>query len=157
MKGTMRGVTLHAEWQPKPGFKLGAKDIDRKQTYLGSKVWKNPKVSIDEHAIPEPKDDEVLIEMKAVGICGSDVHMNQATDDGYIFYPGLTGFPTIIGHEVSGVVVKGGKSAFDKRTMKPFKGASRSAPRRWSGAPSAARARTAFPTTARSSTRSAST
>ena len=122
MKSTMRGVTLHADWQPRPGFKLGAKDIDHKQTYLGSKVWKNPKVSIDEHPIPEPKDDEVLIEMKAVGICGSDVHMNQATDDGYIFYPGLTGFPAIIGHEISGVVVKGGKNAFDKRTMKPFKG-----------------------------------
>jgi threonine dehydrogenase-like Zn-dependent dehydrogenase len=122
MSGTMRGVTMHAKWEPKPGFKLGAKDIEGKQTYLGSKVWRNPKLSIDEHPIPEPADDEVLIELKAVGICGSDVHMNQATDDGYIFYPGLTGFPAILGHEIAGVVVKGGKKAFDKRTMKPFKG-----------------------------------
>jgi threonine dehydrogenase-like Zn-dependent dehydrogenase len=115
-------VTLHAKWEPKPGFKLGAKDIDGKQTYLGSQVWRNPKLSIDQHPIPEPADDEVLIELKAVGICGSDIHMNQATADGYIFYPGLTGFPAILGHEIAGVVVKGGKKAFDKRTMKPFKG-----------------------------------
>jgi len=36
----MKTVTLYADWQPKPDFKLGAKDIDGKLTYLGSKVWK---------------------------------------------------------------------------------------------------------------------
>ena len=122
MNGKMQGVTLVADWDPKPDFKLGSKDIEGRQTYLGSQVWRNPKLSIDAHPIPEPADDEVLIELKAVGICGSDVHMNQATADGYIFYPGLTGFPAILGHEIAGVVVKGGKKAFDKRTMKPFKG-----------------------------------
>ena len=48
--------------------------------------------------------------------------MAQAEADGYIFYPGLTGFPCILGHEFSGVVVEAGKNAFDKRTNKPFKG-----------------------------------
>ncbi len=48
--------------------------------------------------------------------------MAQATKDGYIFYPGLTGFPTILGHEFSGVVVEAGKNARDKRTNKPFQG-----------------------------------
>ena len=28
MKGTMQGVTLAADWAPKPGFKLGSKDIE---------------------------------------------------------------------------------------------------------------------------------
>jgi threonine dehydrogenase-like Zn-dependent dehydrogenase len=60
--------------------------------------------------------------VKACGICGSDVHMSQAMEDGYIFYPGLTGFPSILGHEFSGVVVEAGKNARDKRTNKPFKG-----------------------------------
>jgi len=62
------------------------------------------------------------MEVKACGICGSDVHMAQADKDGYIFYPGLTGFPSILGHEFSGVVVAAGKNARDKRTNKPFKG-----------------------------------
>ena len=33
------------------------------------------------------------MEVKACGICGSDVHMAQAEKDGYIFYPGLDRFP----------------------------------------------------------------
>ena len=67
-----------------------------------------------------PKD--VIIRVAACGICGSDVHMAQADKDGYIFYPGLTGFPSILGHELSGVVVEWGKKAYDKNTNKPFKG-----------------------------------
>jgi scyllo-inosose 3-dehydrogenase len=125
MKGQMEGVTLVADWDPKPGFKLGTKDIDHRQTYLGSQVWRNPKLEIREYEIPTPGPDEVLLEVKAVGICGSDVHMAQASKDGYIFYPGLTGFPSILGHEFSGVVVEAGKNAFDKRTNKPFKGGER--------------------------------
>ena len=122
MADKMRAVTLHAEWAPKPGFKLGSKDIEKVQTYLGSLVWKNPRLSIDEHDIPEPGPDEVLIEVKACGICGSDVHMAQFDDDGYIYYPGLTGFPSILGHELAGIVVKAGVKAFDKQTNKPYKG-----------------------------------
>mgnify|MGYP001227914087 CR=1 FL=1 len=122
MSETMRGVTLFADWNPKPDFKLGPKDIEGRQTYLGSKVWRNPRIEIVEHPIPEPGPDEVLIEVKACGICGSDVHMAQPDEEGYILYPGLTGFPCILGHEFSGVVVKAGERAFDKRTNKPFKG-----------------------------------
>lgn len=118
----MKAVTLFAKWDPKPEFKLGPKDIEGKQTYLGSKVWRNPKVEIVEHDIPEPGPDEVLIEVKACGICGSDVHMAEPDEDGYILYPGLTGFPTILGHELSGVVIKAGEKAYDKTTNKPFKG-----------------------------------
>ena len=52
-------------------------------------------------AEPVLKDDEVLIEVKAVGICGSDVH---GTD-------GSTGRripPIIMGHEASGIIVETG-------------------------------------------------
>ncbi len=122
MTGKMLGVTLVAEWAPKPGFRLGSKDIEGVQTYLGSQVWRNPKLEIREYDIPTPGPEEVLMQVKACGICGSDVHMAQADKDGYIFYPGLTGFPSILGHEFSGVVVEAGKKAYDKRTNKPFKG-----------------------------------
>ncbi len=118
----MRGVTLSATWAPKPGFKLGSKDIDQVQTYLGSLVWKDPKLDIREYDIPEPGPGQVLIKLRACGICGSDVHMAQPQADGYIYYPGLTGFPCILGHELSGVVVKSGPGAKDKVTNKPFKG-----------------------------------
>ena len=125
MKGKMRGVTLFADWDPRPGFVLGAKDIEGKQTYLGSRVWRNPTIKIVDHDIPVPGPREVLLEVKACGICGSDVHMAQADHEGYMWYPGLTGFPAILGHEVSGVVVEAGSQARDKTTNRPFKGGER--------------------------------
>jgi threonine dehydrogenase-like Zn-dependent dehydrogenase len=122
MNSKMRGVTLLADWDPRPGFKLGSKDIEGRQTYLGSQVWRNPRLEIRDYDIPTPGPEQVLLEVKACGICGSDVHMAQADDNGYIFYPGLTGFPCILGHEFSGIVVEAGKNAINKRTNKPFKG-----------------------------------
>jgi threonine dehydrogenase-like Zn-dependent dehydrogenase len=116
----MKAISLNADWEPKSDFVLGSKDIDGKLTYLGSKVWRNPRIEIVEKSVPVPALDEVLVEVKACGICGSDVHMRQADDDGYIFYPGLTAFPATLGHEFSGTVVEAGKNAINKRTGKHF-------------------------------------
>lgn len=60
-----------------------------------------------EEEIPEPKENEVLIQIKANGICGSDVHF---------FHEGRLGNfvvdrPYVPGHEASGVVVKNGSGA----------------------------------------------
>jgi len=51
---------------------------------------------------PEVADDEVLIEVKAVGICGSDVHGMDGSSGRRI--P-----PIIMGHEASGVITSLGK------------------------------------------------
>ncbi len=118
----MKAVRLYADWEPKDDFKLGWKDVEYTQTYLGSKVWRNPRLEIEEVDVPAPGPEEVLIEVKQVGICGSDVHMAQADDEGYIWYPGLTGFPATLGHELSGIVRSAGPGAFDKNTNQPFKG-----------------------------------
>jgi threonine dehydrogenase-like Zn-dependent dehydrogenase len=125
MQGKMQGVTLYADWDPKPDFKLGPKDIEGRQTYLGSKVWRNPRIEIVGHDVPTPGPNEVLLQVKACGICGSDVHIAQQDEDGYMFYPGLTGFPSILGHEISGIVVDAGSEAYDKATNQPFKGGER--------------------------------
>lgn len=47
---------------------------------------------------PEIKDNEVLVNVMACGICGSDINRVLKT--------GTYHFPTVIGHEFSGVVVK---------------------------------------------------
>jgi len=122
MEGTMRGLTLTADWAPREGFELGPKDIEGRKAYLGSRVWRNPRLEIKKYDIPTPGPNEVLIKVRACGICGSDVHFAQTDKDGYILYPGLTGFPCILGHEISGVVVEAGEKALDKRTNKPFVG-----------------------------------
>ena len=50
--------------------------------------------------IPRPKEDEVLLEIKAAGICGTDIHIRH---DQFPYYP-----PVIMGHEFSGLIVEAG-------------------------------------------------
>ncbi|MEA3485470.1 MAG: scyllo-inosose 3-dehydrogenase [Candidatus Aerophobetes bacterium] len=116
----MKTVVLSAKWDPRKGFKLGPKDTEGKLTYLGSQVWRNPTLKVVEKDVPEIGDTEVLIKVKSCGICGSDVHMAQSDEEGYIWYPGLTAFPCTLGHELSGVVAKAGKLAINKRTGKRY-------------------------------------
>jgi hypothetical protein len=73
----MKAIQLTAKWSPKSSFKLGSKDIDGKLTYLGSQVWRDPIVKAIEKEKPQIKPNEVLIQVKRCGICGSDVHMNK--------------------------------------------------------------------------------
>ncbi|HOI45903.1 MAG TPA: zinc-binding dehydrogenase [Candidatus Aminicenantes bacterium] len=57
--------------------------------------------------VPVPKigDDEVLIEVKAAGICGTDLHIFH---DEFPYWP-----PVILGHEFSGVIAEKGKNVTD--------------------------------------------
>ena len=57
----------------------------------------------EEVAMPKPRPGEVLLKIKAVGICGSDVPR--------VFSKGTYHFPTIIGHEFSGEIVEAEDSA----------------------------------------------
>jgi len=52
--------------------------------------------------VPDIKHDEVLIKVRAVGVCGTDIERVLKT--------GTWKFPTIIGHEFSGEIVKLGDS-----------------------------------------------
>jgi L-iditol 2-dehydrogenase len=58
-------------------------------------------VQIQEVPEPKMKEDEVLIEVKAVSVCGSDLHIYH---DAHPYWP-----PVILGHEFSGVIVEVGK------------------------------------------------
>ncbi|MDP2949582.1 MAG: scyllo-inosose 3-dehydrogenase [Chloroflexota bacterium] len=116
----MKTLTLSADWSPRPDFRLGKKDVDRKRTYLGSNVWRNPRLDVCSKPDPTPGEEEVVIRVRACGICGSDVHMAQADEAGYTLYPGLTAFPVILGHEFSGEVVEAGRRALNKRTGEVF-------------------------------------
>ncbi|WP_121610003.1 NAD(P)-dependent alcohol dehydrogenase [Mesobacillus foraminis] len=64
------------------------------------------KIELQEIKIPVPKDDEVLIEIKAVGLCGSDVHYYQHGRIGDF----IVEKPIILGHEASGNVVEIGRN-----------------------------------------------
>ena len=100
----MRGAVLYAEFSPRPGYEISEDELRTRKVREGNRVWRNPRLVLEDRAMPKPKDDEVLIRVKAVGICGSDIHFVETDEDGYIIYPGLTRFPVVIGHEFSGVV-----------------------------------------------------
>ena len=62
------------------------------------------KIEVREVPIPEIGDDDVLIEVKAAGVCGSDIAFENGEHAGILFPP------VILGHEFSGVVAEVGKN-----------------------------------------------
>ena len=68
-------------------------------------------IRLEDVDIPEPAENEVLVNVKAVGICGSDVPR--------VYETGAHRMPLIPGHEFSGVVVKtGAKVSADLEGMR---------------------------------------
>lgn len=66
---------------------------------------------VEDVDIPQIKDDEILMEIKACGICGTDhslYNWNEAIANSYNI-----DFPAIFGHEFSGVIAEVGKDAPD--------------------------------------------
>lgn len=75
------------------------------------------KIEIRHVGIPEAKEDEVVLEIAYIGICGSDIHVFHGK------HPYVT-YPVIQGHEVSGKVVAIGANVRtvrvgDKVTIEP--------------------------------------
>ncbi len=67
--------------------------------------YKKGEIKLEDHTMPTVGDYDVLIQVKACGICGTDVHI----------YHGSKGSadvdkPTVLGHEYSGVITEVGKS-----------------------------------------------
>ncbi len=65
-------------------------------------IMVNPgRIEFREIPLPQPQPDEVLIQVKRIGICGSDIHV----------YHGLhayTSYPLVQGHEVAGSIAEVG-------------------------------------------------
>lgn len=75
------------------------------------------KITFREVEIPKPGPDQVLVKIKKIGICGSDIHVYHGT------HP-YTSYPVTQGHEVSGQIVELGEyvkefSVGQKVTIEP--------------------------------------
>jgi L-iditol 2-dehydrogenase len=65
------------------------------------------KLEIHNSEISEPGKDDVLVEVKHVGVCGADVHnFLDPTNGG----KRNVKFPVVLGHEAAGIVVKTGEN-----------------------------------------------
>ncbi|SFH82214.1 L-iditol 2-dehydrogenase [Tindallia magadiensis] len=77
-------------------------------------------IEYEERPIPTVKEDEVLVKLEYVGICGSDMHYYETGQIGPYKVEG----PFVLGHEASGRVVEIGKkvrhlSKGDKVALEP--------------------------------------
>ena len=106
----MKAFVLDATWDPRPDYRPSPAEIETRKALIGSSVWRHPHAEFTRVETPEPGPDEVIIKLRRVGFCGSDLHFFETDADGYIAYPGLTRFPTILGHELAGDIVAVGKS-----------------------------------------------
>jgi L-iditol 2-dehydrogenase len=75
------------------------------------------KIEFREVDKPVPQENEVLIEMKRIGVCGSDIHVWHGQ------HP-YTSYPIVQGHEVSGLIAEVGSqveglSVGDRVTLMP--------------------------------------
>jgi L-iditol 2-dehydrogenase len=80
------------------------------------------KMEFVERPVPQPKDDEVLVKLEYVGVCGSDLHYFEHGRIGnFIVKP-----PFVLGHEAAGVVIELGSEVKhlkkgDKVALEPGK------------------------------------
>jgi len=109
----MKGLVVSAEWSPKPGYVVSQFEKTTGKAFTGNSIWKNPKLEVKEVPDPTPGPKDVVLKVRACGVCGSDVHFYETDSDGYMLYPGLTKFPCVIGHEFSGEVVEVGSEVKD--------------------------------------------
>lgn len=109
----MKGLVLSAEWQPRAGYPVSEFEKITGKAITGNAVWRNPKLVVKEVPKPQIGPDQVLIRVRACGVCGSDMHFYETDKDNYILYPGLTKFPSILGHEFSGEIVEVGSAVKD--------------------------------------------
>ena len=69
------------------------------------------KMGFEERDIPKVKENEVLVKLEYVGICGSDLHYYETGAIGdYVVEP-----PFVLGHEPGGTVVEVGKNVKNLR------------------------------------------
>src|SRR5215213_6878310 len=109
----MRALMIEADWEPRGSYSPEEGDEERRLARNGNQVWRHPRFRVVELPQPTPGPDEVLIRVKACGICGSDVHMYERDDEGYMVYPGMMSTPVVTGHEFSGIVEDVGKDVVD--------------------------------------------
>lgn len=105
----MQAILLEADWAPRPGYPLTTQETQSRKATMASQVWQNPRYTSGRVEDPTPGPREVVIAVRACGVCGSDTHCFETDEDGYIIFSGPVQLPVIPGHEYAGEVVAVGR------------------------------------------------
>lgn len=115
----MQGFLAEADWDPRPGVRLTPTERRSRTVWRGGSVWRHARGRLTEVPVPAPGPDEVLLQVGATGICGTDLHLLGGDADGYTLHDGHSHFPLIPGHELSGTVVETGADVTGPRVGQP--------------------------------------
>lgn len=105
----MKAVVVDAQWAPRPHARISPEDEARRWAVNANEVYKNPSISVQEVPDPVgPGPNELIVEVGSCGICGSDVHMYEIDELGYMLLPYHMRCPVVGGHEFAGTVIETG-------------------------------------------------
>ena len=78
--------------------------MKKEETIMLQQVMTNPgEIIFREVPVPEVKENQVLVKIMNIGVCGSDIHVYHGK------HP-FTKYPVTQGHEVSGEITEFGKN-----------------------------------------------
>ena len=106
----MKALQATGTWQPRENYIPTEREARDKRAVSGDRIYKAPGLGFIDIPEPEPADDEVLMMVGGVGVCGSDTLFLGEDADGYSRYAGHCKLPCVIGHEYAGEVKKVGKN-----------------------------------------------
>ena len=109
----MRAIVLEADWDPRPGYPVTDQETESGKATMACHVWRNPRFAARELPDPSPGPTEVVIAVRACGVCGSDTHCYETDEQGYIIFSGPVSLPVVPGHEYTGEVVAVGSAVRD--------------------------------------------
>ncbi len=109
----MKALLLDGSFSPKASRVVTDYEKRTGKSYKGSEVFFGPELKMVDIPVPSPGPGEVLVNVKACGVCGSDVHLSQRDEEGYTAYPGHCRLPVVLGHEWSGEVAEVGSGVLD--------------------------------------------
>ncbi len=110
MKKTMKALVAGGVWKPRPGYTPTDREVKDHRGLLGSNVFFNPTLKLEELPVPTPGDDEILLKVGGAAVCGSDTAFLGADEENYSRYAGHCKLPCVIGHEFSGEIAAVGKN-----------------------------------------------
>ncbi len=104
----MNAVVLEADWAPRPGYVPSARERETGKATMASQVWRNPRFVPTRVPDPRISEGEVLLKVRACGVCGSDTHCYEHDDEGYVLFSGPVRVPVTVGHEYTAEVIEVG-------------------------------------------------
>ncbi len=116
----MDAVEITGEWDPRPSVELSEQERDGRWARDATRVWRHPVWSTARRDIPTIRDPrDVLVRVRAVGICGSDAHLFETDSEGYVLLPYRVRLPLVPGHELAGEVAAVGAAVRSVRVGDP--------------------------------------